>query len=58
MRIVKAKGRKASDDNIDTVFYRQEQHFMIRRAMFSPQILAFRAPCAGVRSTDWTRDEK
>jgi hypothetical protein len=31
---------------------------MIRRAIFSPQTLAFSVPCVAVRSSDWTRDEK
>jgi hypothetical protein len=57
-RIVEAKGRKAADDKIVTVFCRQEHHFMIRRAIFRPQILAFGVPCVGVRGSDWTRDEK
>ena len=58
MRIVEPMEGKAADDNIDTVFCRQEHHFMIGRAIFSPQILAFSVPCAGVRGCGWTRDEK
>jgi len=35
-----------------------EHHFMIRRATFGSQILAFSVPCVGIRDSDWTRDER
>ncbi len=58
MRSAEAKGTKATDDNIETVIRRKEHQFMIRSAIFSPRIFAFRVPCVGVRGCEWTRDEK